>query len=585
MNNTNSYLITETLIQKLPTNSGIYQFKDKNGKIIYIGKAKDLRSRISQYILKRDSRPMTDELMSRSKTIEIILTNSESEALILENSLIKKEQPFFNIELKDDKTYPYLAITDEEWPRLIITRRLSKKFKFFRGPFTQMTLLHSLKKLLQILYPLKYCSNKHPKCCINYQMGICPAPCKNGVDKTLYDENVKSIIALLQGKKWDELADTIKEKIVLNASLLNFEKAAKLRNLLALIPEIEMKYSVEFSGVGAEDFFFFKISDETVFTTVARYRNGKLFSLKSFSSTGILNEMESSISTILTSFYAAIPVAEKLYIYPKLLDKNQVSLLLGQEIKKVGKIPNEILKMLETNTNQTIKVYLNDKMKMNQTLTVLSKFLKTEVNSILCLDISTLYGEYTVAGAIWWENGKFNRQKYRKYKIKTVSGIDDFGSLREVAARLFKRWQSDESEMPSLLLIDGGIGQISSVNSVLKGFVPIAGIIKDRGNKRGKEFLVDLFGNQLVLEETSFALILKAIRNEAHRFSITFNKNLRKDKLISPLTKIKGIGKQKEIALLQKFKTLSALKSATVEELMEVPGISRKIAENIRNNL
>ena len=586
MENTgNSYIIDNDLLKKLPETPGVYQFKNRLGKVIYIGKAKNLRARVSQYILGTDSRPMIATLMKNSGSVEIIMTNSESEALILENLLIKNRQPMFNINLKDDKTYPYLAVTDEEWPRLITTRRLTKKLKSFRGPFTQVNLLNSLQQLIQTLYPLKYCSDRHPKGCINSQIGLCPAPCRKDADKEAYAENVKNTIDALQGKKWNEIEALIKERIDSSVKLLDFEKAAKLRDLLQLLPDIRRKYSVEFSGSGAEDHFCFKREGDTLFAAAARYSEGKLMTLKSYSASGIFEEMSSWTATFLTSFYSEKETPDKIFLYPETLTKDEISAILQRKIRKTGPSGGEILKMLQTNIEQNMRVFFNDSEKTNKALSVISKFLKTPVSSILCLDISTLYGEYNVAGAVWWENGKFDKKKYRKYKIKTVIGVDDFGSLREVAARLLKRWQENSLEKPTLLLIDGGEGQVSSVNSVIQGFVPVAGIIKDRRNVKGMELLIDGKGNELVLQNTAFAVVLKTIRNETHRFSITFNRELRKGKLELPFSKIKGIGKARENALLEKFRTIAAIKEATVQELTEIPGITIELAEEILKTL
>ena len=577
----NSYIIDENLLKKLPETPGVYQFKNKLGKVIYIGKAKNLRARVSQYISGTDSRPMVETLVKKAGSVEIILTNSETEALVLENLLIKNRQPLFNIDLKDDKTYPYLAVTDEEWPRLISTRRLSKKLKYFRGPFTQINLMNSLKSLIQALYPLKYCSNKRPKGCINFELGLCPAPCRKDADREKYLENVKNTIEILQGKKWNEISRIIQEKIASNAEALNFEKAAKLRDLMTLLPDIKRKYSVEFSGSGAVDFFCFKRMGDLLFAAAARYSEGKMISLKSFSATGIFEDMKSWVSTFLTSFYSGRDMPDKIFLFPETLSKEEISAILQRDIRKTGSFGGEILKMLQTNIDQNIRVFLNDTEKTNKSLSVISKFLKTKVSSILCLDISTLYGEYNVAGAVWWENGRFDKKKYRRYKIKTVKGVDDFGSLREVAARLLKRWEENSLEKPSLLLIDGGEGQVSSVNSVINGAVKVAGIIKDRHNVKGMELLIDGHGNELVLQDTVFAMTLKAIRDETHRFSITFNRELRKGRLELPLAKVKGIGKARENALLEKFRTISAIKEATPEELMQIKGITKEIAEEI----
>ena len=581
----NAYIIDKDLLKKLPETPGVYQFKNKLGKVIYIGKAKNLRARVSQYILGTDSRPMVATLMKNAGSVEIIMTNSESEALILENLLIKNRQPLFNINLKDDKTYPYLAVTDEEWPRLITTRRLTKKLKSFRGPFTQVNLLNSLRKLIQTLYPLKYCSDRHPKGCINSQIGLCPAPCRKDADKEAYSENVKNTIEALQGKKWNEIEALIKERIGSSVKVLDFEKAAKLRDLLTLLPDIRRKYSVEFSGSGAEDHFCFEREGDTLFVAAARYSEGKLMTLRSYSASGIFEEMSSWIATFLTSFYSGKETPDKIFLYPETLTKDEISAILQRKIRKTGLAGGEILKMLQTNIKQNMRVFFNDSEKTKKALSVISKFLKTPVSSIQCLDISTLYGEYNVAGAVWWENGKFDKKKYRKYKIKTVVGVDDFGSLREVAARLLKRWQENSLERPSLLLIDGGEGQVSSVNSIINGFVPVAGIIKDRHNTKGMELLIDGKGNELVLQDAAFAMLLKSIRNETHRFSITFNRELRKEKLELPFSKIKGIGKARENALLERFRTVSAIKEASVQELTEISGITKELAEEILKTL
>ncbi|MBO4698383.1 excinuclease ABC subunit C [bacterium] len=580
----NSYIIDENLLKKLPETPGVYQFKNRLGKVIYIGKAKNLKARVSQYISGTDSRPMVETLVKNAGSVEIIMTNSESEALILENLLIKNRQPMFNINLKDDKTYPYLAVTDEEWPRLITTRHLTKKLKSFRGPFTQVNLMNRLKQLIQTLYPLKYCSDRRPKGCINFQIGLCPAPCMNS-DKTAYSENVRNTIDALQGKKWNEIEALIKEKIESAAKVLDFEKAAKFRDLLKLLPDIRRKYSVEFSGSGAEDFFCFKREGDVLFAAAARYSEGKLMTLKSYSVSAIFDELSSWTATFLTSFYSGKETPDKIFLYPETLSKEEISAILQRKIRKTGTTSGEILKMLQTNIDQNMRVFFNDSEKTEKALSVISKFLKTPVASIQCLDISTLYGEYNVAGAVWWENGRFDKKKYRKYKIKSVVGVDDFGSLREVATRLLKRWQENSLEKPSLLLIDGGEGQVSSVNSIIQGFVPVAGIIKDRRNLKGMELLIDGHGNELVLQDAAFAMILKSIRNETHRFSITFNRELRKGKLELPFSKIKGIGRARENALLDKFRTISAIKGADIQELTEIPGITMELAKEILKSL
>lgn len=580
MNTTNSFVIDEAVLTKIPRLPGVYQFADINGKVIYIGKAKDLRSRISQYVNLTDSRPTVPVLMENAATVSVIITPSEEEALILESSLIRKKQPQFNIDLKDDKSYPYLAITKEEWPRLIITRQPWKKYFFIRGPFTQAALLHSLRDLLQTIYPLKYCSANNPSGCINHQMGICPAPCRKNTDRTAYMASVTGIIEVLQGKKWKELSGIIKEKITKYSEMLNFEKAASLRDTITMIPDIQRKFGVEFSGKGVDDFFSFRVFDNMLFTVAMRYSDGELFSVRTFSSTALFDSMESCIAASLASFYRGNPPAEKVFLEPAILSTEQIKSITGISFSKTGSIPPALKKIIDSNLEQAVERYIRESTRNNEALKELSAFTGYETDSIMCLDISTLSGDFTVAGAVWWEKGKFIKNKYRKYRIKTVSGVDDFGSLREIASRLMKQWLSSGTK-PSLLLIDGGKGQVSSVNSVIKGTVPVAGIIKDRRKIKGMEQLITADGRELQLTDSVLSLILRSIRDETHRFAISFNRSSRKSLLSTTLKEISGIGPERELALLNRFKTVSAIRKATVEELKTVSGISESLAIKI----
>lgn len=581
MNSTNSFVIDEAVLTKIPKLPGVYQFADINGKVIYIGKAKDLRSRISQYVNLTDSRPMVPVLMENAATVSVIITPDEEEALILESSLIRKKQPQFNVDLKDDKSYPYLAITKEEWPRLIITRQPWKKYLFIRGPFTQAALLHSLRDLLQTIYPLKYCSVNNPAGCINHQMGICPAPCRKNTDRTAYMANVTGIIEVLQGKKWKELSEIIKERIGRYSEMLNFEKAASLRDTIAMIPDIQRRFGVEFSGKGVDDFFSFRVFDNMLFTVAMRYSDGGLFSVRTFSSAALFDSMESCIAASLASFYQRNPPAERVFLEPAILSTAQINSITGIQFSKTGGIQSAVKKVIDSNLEQAVERYIRESTRNNDALKELSAFTGYEIDSIMCLDISTLSGDFNVAGAVWWENGKFIKKNYRRYRIKTITGIDDFGSLREVAQRLMKRWEQSPQDRPSLLLIDGGKGQISSVNPVIKGAVPVAGIIKDRKKTKGMELLINPDGHELELTDSVLALILKSIRDETHRFAITFNRNSRKSTLSTTLKEIPGVGPERELALLNRFKTVSAIKKAQVNELSAVNGISESLAIKI----
>ena len=565
----------------MPDKTGVYQFLDKSGRILYIGKAKNLKNRVSQYLALTDSRPMVTKLMEKAAFIQIVLTSSENEALILESSLIKRKQPLFNIDLKDDKSYPFLAVTDELWPRLIVTRKPRRKYLYIRGPFTNTGFIRSLKNLLQVLYPLKYCSQSNPKGCINFQIGICPAPCRKGTDKDEYLGNVDQVIDILKGKKWKELSELIRNLLEESAATLNFEKAANLRDALSVLPDIRKKFGVEFSGNGVSDFFLFEKFGETVFTVSARFSEGKLVNLRTIPMKILFEDMKSCIAAGIASFYGSVTPPEKIGIIPDALNSKEICEVAGINAKKISRIPKAIEKILKTNLEQGVENYAENNEKTDLFLSELSKITGTEVSSIMCIDISTFGGKDTVAGAIWWENGKFIKKNYRKFKIRTIEGVDDFGSLAEVAGRLKKNWDDGKFSRPSLLLIDGGKGQISSVAGVLGNKIAIAGIVKDRKKKKGHEILINNLGKERTVFDSFFDLKIKSIRDESHRFSITFNRSLRKKSISTGLTEIEGIGKSKEVALLDFFKSIEEIKTAETEQLQKCPGISLKNARNI----
>jgi len=576
---TSRYQVSDIDMKKIPPLTGVYQFLEKNGKVLYVGKAKNIRNRINQYIELKDSRSLVIHLMKKAFFIEIILTGSEPEALILESHLIKKKQPFFNINLKDDKSYPYLALTDEFFPRLVVTRNPRKKYLYIKGPFTKVALLHSLKELLQSLYPLKYCSKNSPAGCINGQMGICSAPCKGNTDS--YRDNVEAVIELLKGHRWQNLAGAINEKIEKAIKDLNFEKAAVLRDALSILPEIKRDYGIEFSGKGVEDSFLFKKEGEHLFVTVARFRDGNLFFLRSFCEKALFDSMESCIASGIASFYEGLPVPRKISVEPDMLSLEQLNLVIGSSIEKKVKHKLAVARILNRNMEQSVENHLRNEEKISLFKKDLKLFAGVDVESIQCVDISTFGGTESVAGFVWWENGSFVKSKYRKYRIKSVEGVDDFKSLREVAARIEKRWFDGSAQKPSLLLIDGGRGQISSVKSILKDEIKILGIVKDRGRKKGVEMLLDENGKTMELTDTLTANTLKSIRDEAHRFAIEYNRLLRKNKLTTTLKEIEGVGDRREKSLLLYFSTIERIKNASLNELKSVDGISESVAEKI----
>ncbi len=575
------YTISSLRIDDIPEKSGVYIFLNKAEKPVYIGKAKQLQSRIRQYISGHDERATVPFIVDEAVWIEIIVTNSEKEALILENNFIKEYLPKYNINLKDDKTYPYIALTDEEFPALIITRNPGRKYRYIKGPFTDSGLAHRLGELLQQVFPLKKCQQHCHKPCINFQMGLCPAPYAGQISKEDYEKRINHIIALLDGKYWRDFSKIIESEIGKSAELLQFERAGDLRDLLDIIPEIKTKLSVEFSRKNRDDFFLFSFYKRVAFITMARYLEGKLHTFKNFSVDITLEDTESIILNSLISFYKFDTLPEKIGIIPEAaIDTPTIPLIFGNDVKKTV-IPPHIVDFLLENQSFSIEIYLRSEEEQNLLLKELALFLGIIPYSIMCIDVSTFYGEHNVVGAIWWEKGRFFKKNYRRFKVKTISGQNDFGSLAEIAGRLKKHWENNEWPKPDLLLIDGGKGQLGAVFPVLNEYQPIAGIVKDRKNTRGFEKLINMAGDELVLDDSPLALLMKKIRDEAHRFSVEYNRKIRTGKIETVIATIKGVGIKREMALLEFFKTIENLKKASFDEIAAVKGMTKKSAEAV----
>lgn len=563
----------------IPIDAGVYIFYDRTEKPIYIGKAKNIRNRLKQYLSGQDERPLIPYLLKDAQFIGFILAGSEKEALVLENNLIKQHRPKYNIDLKDDKSYPYLAITKEDFPQLIITRKPWKKFKFIKGPFTDAGILRNLLRILLAAYPLRRCGRMGKKPCVNFQIGLCPAPCGN-ITKEEYGKRVEKITALIEGKGWRDFSQTLRADIEAAARDLQFEKAGRLRDALAILPDITDKLAVEIAGRKREDYFLFSFHAASVFITAAQYTDGKLSGIRHLFNNRLGDDRESIMLSCLSSFYQYYQLPEKLAFSPDCdIDTEIIENVLGKTVKT--RIPGHVLDFIGRNHQEYLDSFFRKEDELNKILAELSGFTGKAIRSILCVDASTFYGNYTVVGAVWWENGAFIKSNYRRFRIKTVEGTDDYASLAEMSARIKERWEKSNWPKPSLMLIDGGKGQLSSVLNVLGVDITAAGIIKDRSGKKGMEKLVDISGNEMELIDSPLAFLLMRIRDETHRFSIEYNKILRKEELSTGLLNIKGIGKSCEKKLLDHFKTLENIRTAKIEDFVKVKGISQKAAEAI----
>jgi len=558
-------------------------FKSAADTVLYVGKAKNLRNRVGQYLSGHDSRHQIPALLEESQYLEVIALTSEKEAYVLENNLIKKNNPKYNIDLKDDKTYPYIALTKDKYPSLIITRKPEKNYQYIKGPFTDTTLLRKLYAVLKVVYPLRMCKKLKKTCCINHQINLCPAPCEHLISDDDYRDRVNKIAELLSGKNWKAFSDEILKKMENASENLNFEAAAKFRDSLKIIPEIREKLGVEFNFSRSSDYFLFSYEYSVFFIIVATVRDGKLERVKSFYSSALIESYESAAISSISSYYKVNPIPKKIGIEgADSISQELLSEILSKNIS-ISRTDKELVAILRKNQAINISNFLKHEGELNSILISLSAFLGKDIFSIQCLDVSTLYGEYNVVGAVWWEKGSFVKKNYRRFRIKNIDKIDDFASLEQACERLKSHWDKDWP-VPDLLLIDGGKGQLSSVLKVVdQSNVLVAGIIKDRRHVKGSEKLITADDRELTLTNSPLALLIMKVRDETHRFSIEYNRMLRKNKIKTFLTDIPGLGPSREKILLNYFRSANDIKSATLDELKMVKGIPVPIAINIFN--
>ncbi len=565
----------DTFLLNIPENPGVYFFFNSKNQIIYIGKAKNLKNRVRQYFRQNDSRYLIPLLVEETVKIDFIITRNEETALILENEQIKKYKPKYNIDLKDDKTYPFIAITNEKFPRIVLTRNLNKNYKYIKGPFSSAIQLKNTIKALNSFFMLKTCKKMPKTACLNKQLGICLAPCENKEIEKTYKKKIQNLIEILNGKKWNDFVAKIEKEIETSASKLMFEKAGYLRDVLKMLPKL--KSSLKISKNNTTDYFFFEFLDKTFFLTIKtkNNQNEEIYQYKKR-----YFDKNSTVIESISSFYetANLPQTIKLYPFNSTI-KNQIELLLKIKTAEIEEKEKIILK---SNQATLISSFLKNSLDLNNAIKEIETFTNSKARKIACIDISTFYGENTVAGYIFWETGEFKKKNYRRIKIKTFEGQNDFEALFEAVSRINKHWEKKEWEKPDLFLIDGGKGQISAVKKALKN-QNIAGIIKDRKKIKGKEIMINENGEIKELHNDFTALLLKKIRDEAHRFVITYNRNLRKTE--TKLGKIKGIGEKKEKMLLKFFTTYENIKNAPTEEIASIPGFSQTLAKKIKTEL
>lgn len=577
----------------LPDQPGCYLMKDKNGTIIYVGKAKILKNRVRSYFTGSHN-TKTERLVSEIVDFEYIVTESNIEALLLEINLIKKNDPKYNIMLKDDKTYPFLKITNEKYPRLMITRKVLKDKAHYFGPYPDVNAANETKKLLDRLFPLRKCKPSQKTSCLYYHLGQCLCPYAFHVDPQVYKDMVEEIKRFLNGGH-TEIQKQLEEKMKLAAADMEFEKAAEYRDQIRAIETVMTKQKMTNTDLVDRDIFGYATDKGWMCVQVFFVRQGKLIE-RDVSMFPFYNDAEEDFLTYIGQFYQEnehfIP---KEVLIPDNIDKPSVEAMLATKILQPQRGEKKKLVKL---AGKNAQVALNEKFDLigrseARTIGAVEK-LGDAMNipapiRIEAFDNSNIMGTDPVSAMVVFIDGKPAKKEYRKYKIKTVKGPDDYASMREVIYRRYSRVLKEGLPFPDLIVIDGGKGQVDVAKDVLANQlgidIPIAGLAKDDKHKTSEL----LFGpelNVVPLERNSQEFfLLQRIQDEVHRFAITFHRQLRsKNSFASKLDNIDGLGPKRKKMLLKEFKSLKNIQAATVDELQEV-GLPKQVAENTFNQL
>ncbi len=585
--------LIKSKLELLPTSPGCYIHKDKNGTIIYVGKAKNLRNRVRSYF-RGSHDTKTEALVSEIVDFDFIVTESNIEALLLEINLIKENKPKYNIMLKDDKSYPFIKITNERYPRLIITRQVKKDGGLYFGPYPDVGAANEIKRLLDRIFPFRKCTNPPSKVCFYYHIGQCVAHTICKKDEAYFKAMAQEVSDFLKGQD-DKIIDELKNKMALAAQSMEFERAAEYRDLIQAIGTLRTKQRVMAKDLQNRDVFGYYVDKGWMCVQVFFVRQGKLIE-RDVNLFPYYNDPDEDFLTYVGQFYQ-----EKSHLVPN-------EILIPQDIDEEAVkalVDTKVLKPQRGEKKQLVNLAIkNARVSLEQKFNLLEKSIEKTQGAIENLgrllqiptpvriesfDNSNIMGTSPVSAMVVFVNGKPSKKDYRKYKIKTVVGPDDYASMREVIRRRYGRVQRDGLTPPDLIVIDGGQGQVNIAKQVIQeelGLdIPIAGLQKN--DKHQTHEL--LFGDPLEVVELSRNsqefFLLQRIQDEVHRFAITFHRQLRsKNSFSSQLDGIEGLGPKRKQNLMKYFKSLTKIKEASVDEIVEV-GIPRAVAEAVHQQL
>lgn len=580
----------------LPNKPGVYIMRDEHGKIIYVGKAVVLKNRVRSYFRNLASHTVkVKALVAKVAEIETIVTDSEVEALILECNLIKKYRPRYNITLKDDKTYPYLKVTlQEDFPRIYATRRQLRDGAKYYGPYADAGAMHATVKLLRYMFPLRNCRKMNPdRPCLQYHIKRCLAPCAGYVSKEDYGRMIKAVCMILDGRT-AEVERELKQQMQAAADSYAFEEAARVRDQLQAVTKLNEQQKAV-TGGGDLDVVGFAKDSTGICLQIFFVRGGKLIGRDNF----FLQDDGDSEQDVLTAFvkqyYNEVSFVPREILLPVLPETDELTVMSEWLTEKAGRkvelsqpqrgTKRELLHLASENAVKLLEERLRKGQLSLQTEEQAAEELQMALQlpdpleRIDCFDISHTQGTETVASMVVFRNGKPSKKDYRRYKIESTEGKpDDFKSMQEVVYRRYR----DYEDLPSLVIIDGGKGQLSSALEVIRGLglqeLPVIGLAK-----REEEIFTEGSSESILLDRESASLhLIQRIRDEAHRFAITYHRKLRsKRNMVSILDHIAGIGAKRRQALWKKFQSLEAMKEASVEDLAQVEGMNYPAAQRI----
>ena len=585
-------------IANLPESPGVYLWKDTEGRVLYVGKAKRLRSRVRSYLAAdRIESIKTLALMRQVVDVDTIVVPSEAHALILENNLIKEYRPRFNIALRDDKSYPYIKVTVQEpFPRVIVTRRLVDDGGRYFGPYTDVGAMRRALNVVKRIFTVRSCNYDMPRemperPCLDYHIGRCKAPCIFAQSQVEYRAMIDEVLLYLDGRT-DEVTRRVRERMEEASMRLDFERAAELRNALRHLELLEEPTVVVEVEGGDRDVIGYARDGDEACAVVLRIRAGKLLAREQQVLENLEGESDAAVlSAYLVRGYLPSPEHASELLAPFEFDDRELieQSLPGTAVRVPQRGPRrQLIDLAEQNARhlleeQKLASFEADERAVDPVYELQRELgLTTVPRAIVCFDISTAQGTDTVASCVWFENGRPKRAEYRKFKIKTVEGTDDFASMREVVTRYFQRRVEEEKPLPDLVMIDGGKGQLAAARAALES-LGLGSLHTVSLAKREEEVFVPGRGESLRLSRRSPGLrLLQRARDEAHRFAITYNRKRRAMRTVtSELLKIPGIGPQRRRALLHAFGSVQGVRDANEADIARLPGFSAASARRV----